>query len=104
MLKKKSKKIKLTLIITGCIFLLSLIIIIKWAISLPVPDLQTFEQRKVIQSTKIYDRTGKNLLYDVHENIKRTTISNKDMNRHIRNATVAIEDTEFYNHGGVKIT
>lgn len=104
MLKKKSKKIKLTLAITGCIFLLSLIVIIKWAISLPVPDLQTFEQRKVIQSTKIYDRTGKNLLYDVHENIKRTTISDKDMNRHIRNATVAIEDTEFYNHGGIKIT
>lgn len=104
MLKKKLKKIKLALAITGGIFLLGLVFAIRWAISLPVPDLQTFEQRKIVQSTKIYDRTGKNLLYDVHENIKRTKISDKDMNRHIRNATVAIEDTEFYNHGGVKIT
>jgi 1A family penicillin-binding protein len=72
-----------------------------WVKSLAIPDFETFEERKIIQSTKIYDRTGKNLLYDVHENIKRSVIPYEDIPRHIKNATVAIEDSDFYQHKGI---
>jgi len=73
-----------------------------WISTFKIPDLETFEERKVQQSTKIYDRTGEVLLYDLHENIKRSVIPFDEISRNIKNATVAIEDTEFYDHVGVR--
>ena len=57
-----------------------------------------------MNSTKIYDRTGEILLYDIHQDVKRTYIGFEDMGANIKNATVAIEDSEFYNHGGIRVT
>ena len=76
--------------------------LLLWAATLDIPDLASFAERKVAQSTKIYDRTGEVLLYDLHENIQRTVIPFDAMSRHIKNATVAIEDAEFYGHRGVR--
>jgi penicillin-binding protein 1A len=45
-----------------------------WAALLQIPDFTLFESRKVSQSTKIYDRTGKILLYDVHKDVRRTIV------------------------------
>ncbi len=72
--------------------------------SLKIPDFNAFEDRKIINSTQIYDRTGKVLLYDIHQDVKRTDISFDEMGLNIKNATVAIEDSEFYNHRGIRIT
>jgi 1A family penicillin-binding protein len=77
-------------------------LLLLWVSSFRIPDLDTFEDRVVRQSTKIYDRTGEILLFDVHENIQRTIISNDEISRNIKNATVAIEDAEFYEHKGVR--
>ncbi len=74
-----------------------------WVSTLEIPDLSAFEQRRVLQSTKIYDRTGEILLYDLHTDVKRTIIPFEDISYHIKNATVAIEDDQFYNHFGVDI-
>jgi 1A family penicillin-binding protein len=79
-------------------------IIALWISTFQMPDLQSFENRKTAQSTKIYDRTGKVLLYDIHQNTRRTQVSYEDISRHIKNATVAIEDAEFYQHNGIKVT
>ena len=76
--------------------------IVLWASTLEIPDLQSFEKRKIAQSTKIYDRTGEILLFDLNENIRRTVIPYGEMSRNIKNATVAIEDAEFYNHNGIR--
>jgi len=78
--------------------------LLLWASSLKAPDLKGFEQRKVEQSTKIYDRTGDVLLYDLRQDIQRTVIPYEEMSRNIKNATVAIEDAEFYRHIGIKPT
>jgi len=106
-MKKKLKKIgipkNLLLFIVGFFILMTGILII-WFSSLRIPDFQSFENRKIINSTKIYDRTGKILLYDIHQDIKKTDISFDKMNVNIKNATVAIEDSEFYNHNGIRIT
>ena len=67
-----------------------------YAKDLPQPD-------KIVRregfSTKIYDRNGE-LLYDIFANQKRTPIELKDVPQHLRNATIAIEDKNFYKHGG----
>ncbi len=71
---------------------------------LEIPDLAAFEQRRILQSTKIYDRTGEILLYDLHQDVRRTIVPFEEISYHIKNATVAIEDDEFYNHHGVSIS
>jgi 1A family penicillin-binding protein len=73
-----------------------------WIASFKLPDLSSFEGRVVSQSTKIFDRTGQILLYDVHKNTKRTLVTSKEISRYLKDATVAIEDADFYEHKGVK--
>ncbi len=75
-----------------------------WAASLEMPDLSVVKERKVEQSTKIYDRTGDVLLYDLHKEARRTVVPIDEMSQALRNATVAIEDSSFYKHGGIRIT
>jgi penicillin-binding protein 1C len=92
------------IILIICIGLLVASISIIWFATLQIPDLSAFEARKVSQSTKIFDRTGQILLYDVHNNAKRTVVAFEDISHNIKNATIAIEDTEFYQHIGIKPT
>jgi len=75
-----------------------------WISTLKIPDFKTFTERKIQSSTKIYDRTGEILLYDVNQGIKRTIIPYEEMGVNILNATVAIEDSEFYQHHGIRIS
>lgn len=75
-----------------------------WVSTFKIPDLKNFDERVVAQSTKIYDRTGEVLLYDVHQDIKRTVISFDEMPQYVKDATIAIEDSEFYQHKGIKPT
>lgn len=86
--------IALALVAAGGLFL--------WVSTLEIPDLSAFEQRRILQSTKIYDRTGEVLLYDLHQDVKRTIVPYEDISRHIKNATVAIEDDTFFEHWGVR--
>lgn len=79
-------------------------ILIVWISTLKLPDFKLFTERKIESSTKIYDRTGKILLYDVHQNIKRTVIPYEQIGTNVKNATVAIEDSEFYQHKGIRIS
>jgi len=66
-----------------------------------LPDPNAWQDRKVIQSTKIYDRENKTLLYEIHGEEKRTIIAYSDIPQTIKNATIVAEDAEFYNHSGI---
>ena len=103
-LKFWKKFIRNTVIIAAALFLFAVSALIYWVSTFQIPDLGSFEKRKIIQSTKIYDRTGKVLLYDMHQDIKRTVVPIEEISRNIKNAAVAIEDEEFYQHKGIKIT
>ena len=70
----------------------------------PVPDISSFSSRQVDQSTKIYDRTGQVLLYDYNRDAKRSIVPINDISPNTINATIAIEDSSFYEHGGIRIT
>jgi len=104
MIKKhlKSKKDLILLLVTLAIFFSALIML--WISTFKIPDLNNFEERVVSQSTKIYDKTGEILLYDVHEDIRRTIIPFNEISHYVKNATIAIEDSGFYKHSGVKPT
>ncbi len=87
------------------IFVLGLVaagVLFLWISTLDIPDLSSFEERRVLQSTKIYDRTGEILLYDLHQDVRRTIVPYEKISRHIKNATVAIEDDSFFEHSGVR--
>lgn len=66
-----------------------------------LPDPSQIEQRQITQSTKIYDRTGAVLLYDVHGEEKRTVVPPDAISQYLKDATVATEDANFYNHFGL---
>lgn len=75
--------------------------LILWASFIPLPDFAGFKDRTVVESTKIYDRTGKILLYDVHQDVQRTLVPFDQIPLVVRNATIAVEDARFYSHYGV---
>ncbi|MFH0952280.1 MAG: PBP1A family penicillin-binding protein [Patescibacteria group bacterium] len=68
---------------------------------LPNPD-QVID-RTVAQSTRIYARDGTTLLYEVHGDQKRTLIELEDIPDSAINATIAIEDKDFYSHKGFSL-
>ena len=91
-----------------CLLVISVVLIfagflIIWVSTLQIPDLSAFETRKISQSTKIYDHTGTVLLYDANAGSKRTIVPLSAISPFIQNATIAIEDNNFYNHGGVDV-
>lgn len=53
-------------------------------------------------SSHIYDRNGK-LLYEVYKEQNRTPIQLKSLPPYVAQATIAIEDKDFYNHAGISI-
>ena len=78
-------------------------ILVLWISTLQLPDFSSFDSRKQVNSTKVYDRTGTIVLYDLGSDTHRTTVSYTEMGTNIKNATVAIEDSDFYQHHGIRI-
>ena len=100
--KKNWKEIIIDLLIFGlATFIIIAAGVLIWVSTLEIPDLSAFEERRVLQSTKIYDRTGEILLYDLNQDVRRTIVPFEEMSQYIKNATVAIEDDQFYNHIGI---
>ena len=98
-LLKHSKSI-LLFILGGSFFLAGTLLV--WASFIKLPDFSSFNDRKVVESTQIYDRTGKILLYSVHQDMKRTIVPFEAISSNLKNATVAVEDANFYHHYGIE--
>ena len=64
-----------------------------------LPDPKSLESLPLPQVTRIYDRTGQHLLYEFYEE-RRIAIPLKDVAPVVLQATLAIEDSGFYQHGG----
>jgi len=60
-------------------------------------------QRVQSTVTKYYDRSGKLLWEDKGLGNYTLVVDSKDISDNIRQATIAIEDKDFYNHGGISI-
>lgn len=77
-------------------FLLTTVLFAWYAKDLPRPD-------KVVRregfATRIYDR-NETLLYDVYGDQKRTPVKLAEVPEYLKQATVAVEDKDFYQHQG----
>jgi len=93
---------KILACLTGLIFLAVIGIFVYFAKDLPSPGRVT--SRFVAESTKIYDRTGNHILYDIHGEEKRTLIPFSEMPDSLKYATITLEDQEFYSHYGLKFS
>jgi len=90
------------LIISGTVLsLLFGTILVAW-VSKDLPDPDKLTDRKVAQSTKIYDRTGTHLLYEVFADQKRTLVTLEQIPKNLINGVVATEDNQFYEHNGIR--
>lgn len=72
-----------------------------YAKDLPSPD--ELIEREVSQTTKIYDRTGETVLYEIHGEENRTIVELDQIPEDVREATIAVEDQDFYNHHGFDV-
>lgn len=94
-----AKFTKIGFIAIAAFFVISVIAIPLMAFNLPSPD-------KVIRregfSTKILDRNGE-VLYDIYSDQRRTPIAIDDIPLYLKQATIAIEDKNFYTHQGFDI-
>ncbi|MFH1780882.1 MAG: PBP1A family penicillin-binding protein [Candidatus Nealsonbacteria bacterium] len=103
MARKKFKKWKLFLKAAGGAFffflLCFLLVFAYYAKDLPRPEV--FTEKSLILPTKIYDREGKTLLYQIYDEEKRTVVALDQVSNNLKWAIIATEDSNFYKHFGI---
>lgn len=104
----ENKKIKFSLLVLKySVFLLialsilglSMFFYFTW--DLPRPE--KFTESPFIQSTKIYDRTGEVLLYDIYGEEKREIAPFDKISDNLKKAILTSEDERFYSHSGIDL-
>jgi 1A family penicillin-binding protein len=93
----------LTLILLGCLFMLGITFSMELSRllkSLPNPKL--LSTRDIPLTTKLFDRNGI-LLYEFFVDQDRTIIPLTSIPTYLKQATIAIEDREFYRHQGFSV-
>lgn len=97
---KKLTKLFFVMFLTGSIFFLGF----TAYISKDLPNPNKIMHREIPLTTKIYDRTGEQLLYEIYGGEKRTMVELTNIPKYVINATLTAEDREFYEHKGFSIT
>ncbi|MBZ1345126.1 MAG: PBP1A family penicillin-binding protein [Candidatus Nealsonbacteria bacterium] len=72
---------------------------VYYAKDLPRPE--KFAERRIIQSSRIYDRTGNILLYEIYGPESRDYVSLELMPDYLKKAVLIAEDRNFYDHFGI---
>jgi 1A family penicillin-binding protein len=97
--------IKVKYFFLGCLFSLIFVFIpltvLIFLQELPSPKQLSFQQAPL--TTKIFDRNG-NLLYQIYANQNRTLVPLSSIPKYLQEATIAIEDKNFYTNPGVDFT
>ena len=73
-----------------------------WAILKDLPSPTKLSGTSEPQSTLIYDRNGK-LLYNIYDKKNQIFVPLSSIPRYMQEATIAIEDKSFYQHGAIDI-
>ncbi len=76
-----------------------------YAQQLPPPEMIEVQTAQSFKTTKIYDRTGSKLLYEVFDPRwgNRTVVPIEQIPEDMINATISIEDQDFYTNPGINI-
>ncbi|MCA9365156.1 MAG: PBP1A family penicillin-binding protein [Candidatus Moranbacteria bacterium] len=67
------------------------------------PPAEALKERVVSQTTVLYDKTGTQVLYEIHGEEDRKVLSHEEIPDSIRAMTIVAEDDSFYSHYGVDI-
>ncbi|MDQ3123792.1 MAG: penicillin-binding protein, partial [bacterium] len=65
-----------------------------------LPNLRDISGNNIGGSIRYYDRTGKTLLWEDYDAVKRIPVQGDKISNHLKQATIAVEDRDFYKHGG----
>ncbi|HET7320225.1 MAG TPA: transglycosylase domain-containing protein [Candidatus Saccharimonadales bacterium] len=68
-----------------------------------LPKVRDISGDKIGGSITYYDRTGQTILWQDYDAVKRIPVTGDNMSPYIRQATVAIEDKDFYKHGAFDV-
>jgi membrane peptidoglycan carboxypeptidase len=68
-----------------------------------LPKINDISGDKIGGSITYYDRTGKTVLWQDYDAVKRIPVQGDQISPYIKNATVAIEDKGFYTHGAFDV-
>jgi penicillin-binding protein 1C len=101
--KKKFKlsRLKNKKTLAGVILLALMIAFCVWIFwDIPLPS--KLSQTPAV-STKIFDRNGK-LIYEIYADQRRTPVDLDQIPQYVIDATIAIEDKDFYKHHGFDVT
>src|SRR6185437_14338833 len=99
-IKLFTKLSNLILVGVGVFVVLVIGVVIYFATQIPSSD--QLENKNLASSTKIFDRNGV-LLYDIFKNQNRTPVTLADIPKNAQEATISIEDKNFYSEGGFSI-
>lgn len=65
-----------------------------------LPNLRDISGNNIGGSIRYYDRTGQTLLWEDYDAVKRIPVPGDQIANHLKQATIALEDRDFYKHGG----
>ncbi len=82
------------IVVSAGVIILSLVVIY---FAKTLPSIEEISSRQISQSTKIYDRTDTVLLYEITSGERRTVVPFDQVPQTLKDATIAIEDENFYN-------
>jgi len=68
-----------------------------------LPNLKDISGTNLGGSNRYYDRTGQILLWEDFDAVKRVPVKDEEINQYVKDATVAIEDKDFFKHGGFDV-
>lgn len=68
-----------------------------------LPNIRDISGSNIGGSILYYDRTGQTLLFEDVDGSKRIPVKDEAISKYIKDATVAIEDKDFFKHGGFDV-
>lgn len=68
-----------------------------------LPDLRDISGNNIGGSIRYYDRTGETLLWEDFDAVKRVPVPGDEISEHMKNATIAVEDRDFFEHSGFDV-
>ncbi len=91
---------KIRVLVVFLVLSLAIGFAVYWYIFKDFPSPEKLAANDIAQTTKIYDRKG-SLLYDIYVDKNRTLVPISQIPKLVQEATIAIEDKEFYKHKGI---
>ena len=68
-----------------------------------LPNLKDISGSNLGGSISYYDRSGQTLLWQDYDAVKRIPVKSDEISKYVKDATVAVEDKDFYKHGGFDV-